>query len=613
MSETRSLLERFSFRVRVLVGLILSFFSLFVIGALPNLITGWVKGVSPQVLINEILVSFGVFLVLSAIVIVAWIFLAWASRFDLFVFYKLWIDRLFPMFLQWQKKGGIRSFFASSFFWIIRYGQREIMFAEWIVKSKEFAEKRHQVQPGLSVHPVLIKREHLTRTSLLGKKYWPNWVFSIVMIAEKNKVAITIKENKWCLEIDLRGQSLGIYSNEGKKFLTEAFVDPIRLRLPNQTLGDGYHSTLMMKPGAFYKEKGDLLPLYWPPPNQRETPLRWSSGGVLPFVEYKEKTWVLLFFRDIPPIGLNVANGASEIKEDYKDIHKLIAREFSEEVMLLDQNPDPSQDPSGVFNVNQLIFTMDAFHPDAEPVAGYFSNKFARKHAELRRLHDNIRIVFNRDLNAQGQTRRNVIPIYTPYSIKVRYHRRTVGEKTQECGNVIFSLNPDEHGIEAIWLFKFPLFEGEYVLDGEFDPFSNFLIRRPVILIELDFLRKVFEDEKWDKKNSLGSCLGDKFQAGKELPEIPSTSFVLFDIDLELRKKRLDWIKNRLDKKIAKIEELNLRKEQNLLETWLKEYEQAFQDARKGNPLGRHKKDLRMLCPVAWKTLELYLISHEKL
>ena len=78
------------------------------------------------------------------------------------------------------------------------------------------------------------------------------------------------------------------------------------------------------KLNAFLKEskKGNIL--------EDELPFRWSSGGVLPITNYRHKKWVVLFFRDIPPIGWNIVNGASENVEEQKSINRLVFREFSD-------------------------------------------------------------------------------------------------------------------------------------------------------------------------------------------------------------------------------------------------------------------------------------------
>ena len=65
-------------------------------------------------------------------------------------------------------------------------------------------------------------------------------------------------------------------------------------------------------------------------------PLRYANGGVLPIVHLEGKDYFLLFYRDIFPIGWNIANGASDDEDEWVDPGRIIHREFAEEVLFAD-------------------------------------------------------------------------------------------------------------------------------------------------------------------------------------------------------------------------------------------------------------------------------------
>ena len=109
-------------------------------------------------------------------------------------------------------------------------------------------------------------------------------------------------------------------------------------------------------------------------------------------------------------------------------------------------------------------------------------------------------------------------------------------------------------------------------MDGELLPASRAqyprLVRRPIVLIRLDFLREQFR-----AKCGLGEIIeGGDFLGGKKLGEIPADSFYLF-AEIDLRKKRLTYIESRLTCALGEPERLALESERRLIRRWLSDYE----------------------------------------
>jgi len=432
--------------------------------------------------------------------------------------------------------------------------------------------------------PTLIRREHLMR-----KRYWPNWVFSIIAIFDSNKIkqriVFTNSKKEWILEVDLRNESYGIYSNVGKKFLSKRYLSASH---SSQTLNQSERFLDFLNPS--YSLESEFT---WGEIGE-DLPIRWASGGIFSFVKFRGKTWAQLFFREINPIGLNIANGASEEKNEYKNLHRLIAREFSEETILLTANPKTGSD------INQKVFVAFSSDPNSDKdIAKFINNKFIEQHTNLRYYHDKINI------STADNLTRNFNLIKTPFKVRVIFHKsdlRTTEER--EIHNIIYSLNPAEFGIEVIRIAHFELNDGECLIDGEFHLSRKVLIRRPVVLIDMDYLKNVYSVNK-----SLGNLLetDEQFEC-KMLDPIPEESCSVFLPDIELRHHRLKAIKEQLnDHKLTKKVKENLEWEKNLIDNWLNKYEKAFLDISKN---GIQNKFIRTLCPVTWKTLEI-IFSHQ--
>lgn len=497
-----------------------------------------------------------IWLYLASAITILWFLGCQVLNLDLWIYYYVWVKHLFPFF---------RRFIRSSEY---------VYYLDLVRESFAYSKKR-----DLDC-PVLIRREHLMR-----RRFWPDWAFSIVVIDQPDTITLSVVPaqleaklpKKWVMTVDLEGVSYGICNNQGKAFLRDRFKDPggkgELIRLSQE-----YFSYLDVKSKnetpLSLGESGKIVPF------------RWASGGYLPIVCYQQRPWAVLFFRDISPIGLNIANGASENREEYKNLNRLIGREFSEEVIFLRSAPFPKERAvQHPFHIpNQSFETGD-------PVMPYLNEAFYKEHARLRSEQDGIAIQLDRESEWPMLHGLN-----TPFDLRVRYHTPDLKHtRISLCPNVIFSLNPLEQGIEIIWLTQFNLNEGNYLLDGEYNEAHKVLIRRPVILVSMDYLKGIY-----GAYPSLGELLPEV--DCKRLPPIPHGEFVLFDQDIDLRKKRLDTLEKTPTGSMDKKQREDWDWEVNLHKNWLETYEHAFRQAAEGDI---EHEALRTLCPVTWKTLEI--------
>lgn len=425
--------------------------------------------------------------------------------------------------------------------------------------------------------PVFIRREHL-----MAKNFWPNWAFSIVVLFNELRLTRYQNENNgdtFRLEVDLRDQSYGIYNNAGKQFMENKFLKGERIDSYITKANEIENFLKGTKPGNELRIKA------------MNTPLRWASGGILPIAYWKKNYWYVLLFRGItPPVGWNVANGASETKEEYKNLRRLMVREFSEELILLDREPqidDPSPVAQKVFRFSDQLFD-ELSNKTKDEIR---SKEFIKKHANLRKYHDNLFIDYNEGPRLE--------PIRTPFEIQVTYHSKNSREsRTKKIEDVIFSVNPLEFGIESVSLYAFKMDDEDYLIQGEIWEVADCPLREPVLLLSCDYVQEVFE------KN--GGTLGEHVMEPpyldcKILEKIPKDKYHIFDKDIEFRKRRKERIiKDKIHTQEAEVE-LELHKH------WLESCESVFKNLQKDKcDIEKNKhRSASVLCPVTWKTLEL--------
>jgi hypothetical protein len=440
--------------------------------------------------------------------------------------------------------------------------------------SKEYSNKVQEM--SLKNRPVLIRREHLMK-----KGFWPKWAFATVLLFNKliiQSYHATHGEIKYCLKVDLRNQSYGIYNNAGKLFLKCVFLnDDFKSRCVKMSI----------EIEDFLKGKtsqGDVLPI-----DAKKMPFRWASGGVLPIVLWNNRFWYVLFFRDIEPVGLNIANGASETKEEYKDLDSLAYREFSEELVLLNREPSPSDN----LPVTQKIFRYP--HPlPPETSDKITSNEFAQKHKKLRKEHDGLPIEFDTD----GP---ELKPINTPFEVEVSPHDTNQLYRSPKVSNVVFNVNPTEFGIEVLRVSYFEMDKDDYLMDGEIWEMGPALVRQPIMLLSCDYIQSIF-----NKNGSIGTYVEKApYLNCKYLENIPYSEYKIFDKDIEFRQRRLELLEK--DSKTKEFPEVERYK------AWLEKYGELFRMVKesKCDLTNNDHKPLVTLCPVTWKTLEM--ICHHKL
>jgi len=78
--------------------------------------------------------------------------------------------------------------------------------------------------------------------------------------------------------------------------------------------------------------------------NDPEFAFRYASGGTLPIVVLDSRDYYCLFYRDVTPVGWNIANGACDSLPELLNPRRAIERELREELIILALHTSPPLD-----------------------------------------------------------------------------------------------------------------------------------------------------------------------------------------------------------------------------------------------------------------------------
>ncbi len=490
---------------------------------------------------------------------------------SLYVFYNIAIDLMYP---QLDRQRGSTGWIArwSEYVFNQLFDEHDRLIYESFGKRLRVVigqddPARHSISDS---KPTLVRRKHL-----MTKRFFPKWSFAIVLLFEDLKIN-RVKQQfptipRYELNVDLRDQSYGIYNNAGKKFLYSTFrSDKMK---PGFRAQEAAVKSFVRADASNTDEEMNVL--------LGDVPMRWASGGAMPIVKWKGSTWFLLLFRDITPLGWNIPNGASENKEEYKDIDLLMMREFTEEVVILNKRP------AWKVPYSRREQKMFRWQRDGKQVAAD-AKEFTHRHRQLRDKLDRLTI-------RADETGPSLSHVSTPFSLKLTYHNGEGGIKVDQINDILFAVNPAEFGIEIVRLVKFDLGDDDYIIDGEIWEADNSLVRQPMMLLKSDFILEEYrEKETSASAASHSDCAVNDFQ----IDNIPAGQYFLFDADVESRRMRLDYLRNAGHTNYPEYDRIS---------RWLDKYGAMF-DTLTGSKVdltADAHHPLTTFCPVTWKCLGL--------
>lgn len=370
----------------------------------------------------------------------------------------------------------------------------------------------------------------------LWMEHWPPKAFYIALL--DNEILLGNEDGLPRLEVFVPDNPICIFNNAGKRFLYDKF--------PRERYND-----IRRKVDDYFLEAGKKVTRL----QLTNTPLRWASAGALAVVTFRRRKWVVLFYRNIPPVGWNIPNGGSQNTEEWFDINKLAKREFIEEMILIKEHLT-----SETRHCTLVIPHIPSTDPN--PLKEAFD--FTTRYIGLRK-QEGIEVERSSEQTNQHGGVVNVSIRSKAFLLRVNGERKT---------DFVFSLNTAEHGIEAIKIFELDLDAAgvNYLLDGEVSEDESKLIKSPVVLLSLDYLNRVFpkvrdSSENYDHCKVLPeAAIGRTARNGDDYKDC---DYVLFDYDVNSKEESIRSAFAKISRE-GKIED------------------EAFM----------------LLCPVTWKTLE---------
>jgi len=307
-------------------------------------------------------------------------------------------------------------------------------------------------------------------------------------------------------------------------------------------------------------------------------PTRWASGGFFLLARWRGELWASFFFRDIAPVGLNVANGASEYWEEMTDLDRLIQRETLEEFVLL--SGDPTTTSARFVQLSLSQFSQ--------------SSRYRQLARENLTAHRNLRLADGWSIQEpERNNRRRITHLPGQFSIMVA---DTAAREVWQTSDVFLTYDPFQLGVEIIRSGVVDLGDDEVLVDGEIAMLNGqpCLVRRPVVLLKLKSLYGL-----WERDGRLGTDAGEgRRLLPDELVVGPNDDAYIFPQDIALRR---DAVRSSSDSAGTTVRFPFLFDDGDQ-PGWWTSFGSCFETAMTpGRPL---PEPLRTMTPVAWKVIE---------
>jgi hypothetical protein len=256
---------------------------------------------------------------------------------------------------------------------------------------------------------------------------------------------------------------------------------------------------------ALYKEKLDRILLDGRAGRFRHDDpgflFRWASAGALPIVNLGRKDYYCFFFRDVFPIGWNIANGATESRDELLNPLHALEREIGEELVVL----DPVRE-------RRLVLHPDKDALLAHPEPSRFRTRWREQYRGL-------------DITRYGVNRLPLRWEDAPDRVIVR-----MGRQLRRLQNCFVNINAADFGIELDRIARIPLDDRLVLCDGEVA--ADRVLNRPVGLFEVSTLQR-------DLAGGRTAFLPDRFfHGGQAHPGDALSDFLNRDLLRDMRRWR---------------------------------------------------------------------------
>jgi hypothetical protein len=262
-----------------------------------------------------------------------------------------------------------------------------------------------------------------------------------------NEFTLTKLDEGLRLEVAVTGDLYSIIDRAGKREFFAAIEEA----------GGNGREKIARSLAQFYRDKKLVAYRF----DCSNSPFRYANGGVLPVVRLDSTDYFCLFYRDIYPIGWNIANGGSDTLEELLDPQRIIFREFGEELIISDHE-------------KRLLY---AYEPGAEDISYGLPNEGLEAWK--------ISLGLDR---------------YKKLSLPVKWIEgpdrvsATVGRRKNTSRGYFLNINPEDNGIEVDRVALIKLEENINIYDGEIT--RGIPCNRLVGLFQVDLLRRELKNGK---------------------------------------------------------------------------------------------------------------------
>jgi hypothetical protein len=224
-------------------------------------------------------------------------------------------------------------------------------------------------------------------------------------------------------------------------------------------------------------------------------PFRYTSGGTLPVIRMNGNEYYALFYRQIFPIGWNIANGGSDNTLELLNPLDIIERELREELIILDKN-----------NRKKYSFAGDLGKPLDHP-----------RFSVVRRF---LEIRHHLDLSTFEELPINLKWLEGPDALEIKM-KEEFGN-TRNYSGCFLNINAEDFGIEIDKIAKINVEEHLSLFDGEVS--GNQTVNTPIGLFSVDRFNEMVREGRteflpdffyWDLErhsgNDLRFCIEEHF------------------------------------------------------------------------------------------------------
>ncbi len=203
--------------------------------------------------------------------------------------------------------------------------------------------------------------------------------------------------------------------------------------------------------------------------NEKHFCFRYGSAGTLPIINWRGHDHYCLFYREVFPIGWNIANGGFDSRLEMTYPLLAVERELREELIIAD--PAPSQRL-------RYKFTWDAGRPVDRPEFGTAHILWARALSRL-----GYHGFGEKDIELKWDHGPDLLVL------------RIGDERPEPTTGCFLNINAEDFGIEVDRIARLTIPDSAILMDGEL--FKQKLINAPVGLFRTDRMHTLLDRPQW--------------------------------------------------------------------------------------------------------------------